>query len=715
MTLILGRKQKRKLKRVLAVMLLLLMSLYMCYIPAFADVTDASLAPSVIVEDGAADNSETIETGVSREEYLTIDSETKELLKDELSSMLGDIDLIRTNYVFLGEEVLIPVKTNTHSMRVESFVHNFELNPADTELLVGFLEVGESSVGYREYLEVRFSASSGDSLALISSDGAATPVTALDDTDTVKLSDGEYVSYFRIADIRKGTYAYHNDGDTVIFKVGATEDSLRIHSVSTLTDSSSYTMVRAMNGESEYLPVKTELTAVQGPEEITVYEYRSENGGIVIDSLDSSELSIVYREKDFEVTTGDGIDEYEANLILARIDDHDYFKGFIDDELSTSMLLRDSFVFINPSEQYTYFATAGEMTEEHYVRVFDGVKTIESTVFDAYDPVNLLGQELKDLTIAGEALFILIPALQDVNNVADLSIEGSTNGESSAIISFVKGEGLNAVSEKHASDGSPVATPSVAVKTEPGPSISSGNSFKLGLNKHELRSLSYCAVDKEGFITAVFNEDGEIMGLAEGAGISDIASYVLIPACTDSTLTIRRVDVTMSDSVKNHVIEKNLPEADVRLYGEEAGKLILSGTALLGSLDTLDVTVLLENGTGTVKLMVPLESVQFIASASGSLKLEVKEYGLEEGLPAEPSKDTTPEVPETEPETPAPAPGPGSAIGGTVEPEGGKDTEDDGDDEGDTEAASPETEPDSNAGPETEPETEPSNEPETQE
>jgi len=174
--------------------------------------------------------------------------------------------------------------------------------------------------------------------------------------------------------------------------------------------------------------------------------------------------------------------------------------GFLcPDEGDASAVYCDSYIFAENNNPYLFELTPSAMGTEFFGSIFGipGVLSLPET--SCSDPLELLGCSAGDIVPASDSMVI--------------TVNGGCASDYAGELCFAAASGDAGDIRFHKADGTGYDT----------------DGCMINMTEAFLKKASYCAVDSDSIVCAVYNVHGRLLGLADGYNEEDIAGFLLLP------------------------------------------------------------------------------------------------------------------------------------------------------------------------------------------
>ncbi|GEM_PF-4222898 len=265
--------------------------------------------------------------------------------------------------------------------------------------------------------------------------------------------------------------------------------------------------------------------------------------------------------------------------------DIDEYSCFCPDEGDASAVYCDSFIFAENNNPYLYELTPSALGTEFFGSIFGipGVLSLPET--SCSDPLELLGCNAGDIVPASDSMVLTVNGGCVSDYAGELRFAAAS--EDAGDIRFHKADGTG-----YDTDG-----------------------CMINMTEAFLKKASYCAVDADNIVCAVYNVHGRLLGLADGYYEEDIAGFLLLPVSgSGGDAYIKEVSVQYNDLLAENGAYVTLDYYDGT--GETAAfAACMSGFVNYG--DTVEIELSVNTDAGECSYSVSDEDIDVIFDGFG--------------------------------------------------------------------------------------------------
>nr|AIF26504.1 hypothetical protein [uncultured bacterium fosmid pJB39A3] len=514
--------------------------------------------------------------------YFALDEEIKQDLSEEISREYSNVDVVQFNYVYSDKETVeVPSLVADGAYGVKTYLNAKEEAESGKNMYISFcsyfMEKQQDSIP----VVIKYSAEeSGSELCFQKEDGTIISASDLSNATLSELSDDKKSVQISFTPELLQEIGFYNDANDKIdaLKIPESICGIDVESISVVLGKNGNVAVNNFIDGDDYTFNLAKFSYIAQAGQKTATAYSFDDGKVVVDTCEGIELITERCRDKYSLDISNTISAERVEELVAAtgfyaslpeeeedIPERDYLA--VDDE-SVSTVYADSYIFASNMVPYAYQNYAENMGTDIYGEVYacDGI--LNSDVTEMINPLDLLGCSIEDVESPYNSMRITVANVKDSEYAGILSFKQNNDG----IIEEESGDGAE---ESIAADAESETTTSEAatsgaaidatyseidendieinestesesdydsVPTEDDYSDESYLAFAKGdcnsygvdsdemiLTEAFLKKSSYCAIDENGIICAVFNEHGRLLETAEGYTEDDIYEFVLIP------------------------------------------------------------------------------------------------------------------------------------------------------------------------------------------
>ncbi|MDD5832568.1 MAG: hypothetical protein PUC98_03710, partial [Clostridiales bacterium] len=412
MTKIRKNHNRRTIGRGALLSLLLVVSLFVYGIPAYSETPE-------------------------RSRFFNVSEDVGSEIRNLVDGLYTDNERLIQAYVFSGSDVIVPLEESETVVRMQSYLHDFELDPSVTETLIGYCRSFADSDASEDRMEIYYTADDENSrLMFINEAGNEILLNDIEGSVLTEYGDGRYSLSISVISAEDRSAAYYLDeaAGSTIFKLTGT-GSLAVNAICLETGRNGFAVARAMTGETSFCEEFAETSIVQEPDSETgvIYSISGNNAYLGTTRGQDQELIICRDGYNIEFNEELGTEQIRSGVLARREAAENV--SYIDDELEAQQLMVQSLVFLRDKSAFLFEHSSGELLSDMYIRYIVNDRAVSRHIFMHEDGAALIGMKLSETPAASEAVLISVSAVPDIYNIATLNIFSDYQGE----LMFVKG------------------------------------------------------------------------------------------------------------------------------------------------------------------------------------------------------------------------------------------------------------------------------------